>query len=405
MLTTLKKEVKREEENMNITFLLGNGFDMGLGLKTSYENFYDQYCNPLSTDNENIKAFKTTLKKRKLDEERKIVDWSDFEKAFGKHSVTFAIEQKQSYIERFEDFVMQFNAYLENEEEHADFSNTKLIAETMHSAVSSYFHIRQADRDAIQNIYNTADNRRIYNFISFNYTKTVDESARLLKQHLKSDNSRDVGKVLHIHGFIDENMIMGVNDMTQITNEAFANDEEIVREIIKPRQNADVRANYEKQVIDTINKSNIICVYGMSIGETDKKWWAQIAEWLSKNPKRALVILKYDKKYNKKFAFTQNRFIDPVIDKFLELSEMPENIQANIRSQIFVGMNHNIFAMNLRKETLREQIDASIKRVRELENEQYFASVAKQMRMIESNESVFTDAVEAAESANELALL
>lgn len=388
---------------MNITFLLGNGFDIGLGLKTSYENFYTQYCKPLSTDNENIKAFKTTIKNRKLDEKREVVDWSDFEKAFGQHSAFFTIDEKRNYIERFEDFVVRFNAYLEDEEEHADFSNTKLIAETMHTAVTSYFHIRRADKDAIQNIYNAADNQRIYNFISFNYTKTVDQSAQILKQHLKSDNYRNVGNILHIHGFIDENMIMGVNDMTQITNETFANDEEIVREIVKPRQNADVRANYEKQVIDTINKSNIICVYGMSIGETDKKWWAQIAEWLTKNPKRALVILKHDKKYDKKFPFTQNRFIDPVIDKFLELSDQPNNIQTNIRSQIFVGMNHDVFAMDLRKETLREQIDASIKRVRELENEQYFTSIAEKMREIETSESVLEDAVEVAEKAKELA--
>ena len=374
---------------MNITFLMGNGFDIGLGLETSYESFYNRYCQSLSTDNENIKAFKETLRKRKLDEEKKIVDWSDFEKAIGKHSAAFTIEQKHSYIERFENFVMRFNTYLEAEEEHVDFSNAELITKTMHTAVSSYFHIRQADREAIQSIYNSADNRRVYNFISFNYTKTVDECARMLKQQLKSDNSRDVGKILHIHGFIEENMIMGVNDITQIANEVFANDEEIVREIVKPRQNADVRANYEKQVIDTINTSNIICVYGMSIGETDKKWWQQIAEWLSKNSKRALVILKHDKQYNKKFPFTQNRFIDPVIDKFLEMSEMPENIQANIRSQIFVGMNHDVFEMYLRKKTVREQIAASIRAAKDSNAEQqYLANIDEQMRALQTSKSV-----------------
>ena len=36
-------------------------------------------------------------------------------------------------------------------------------------------------------------------------------------------------------------MIMGVNDASQITNDAFANDEEVVREIVKPQQNSDVR--------------------------------------------------------------------------------------------------------------------------------------------------------------------
>lgn len=28
---------------MNVTFLIGNGFDINLGLKTSYKDFYEQY--------------------------------------------------------------------------------------------------------------------------------------------------------------------------------------------------------------------------------------------------------------------------------------------------------------------------------------------------------------------------
>ena len=83
---------------MNITFLLGNGFDIGLGLETGYENFYDEYSVILSTDNKNINSFKTMLKNRNLDEKKKIIDWSDFEKAFGQHSKDFAIEDKNQYI-------------------------------------------------------------------------------------------------------------------------------------------------------------------------------------------------------------------------------------------------------------------------------------------------------------------
>lgn len=339
---------------MNITFLIGNGFDLGLGLKTGYESFYDEYSVAQTTDNLNIDIFKTTLKNRNLNEKEKIIDWADFEKAFGQYSLKFVIGEQNKYIECFEDFVSKFNEYLENEEKRLDFSNAGLIAKAMNTAVTTYFYIRTADREAIQAIYNSADSKRNYNFISFNYTKSVDECARILKQYLNSDSSRSVGEILHIHGYVEENMIMGVNDPSQISNEDFANDEDVVREIVKPRQNSDVRANYEKQVINTINASNIICVYGMSIGETDKKWWGHIAQWLSKSDKRALVILKYDKKYNKKFPFVQNKFIDSVTNRFLELSESSKEVQANIRSRVFVGMNHNVFSMPICKEKEKE---------------------------------------------------
>lgn len=340
---------------MNITFLLGNGFDIGLGLNTGYESFYEEYAKLSKSDNDNIRSFKSMLSKRNLDDQKKIIDWADFEKAFGEHSQEFSILDKDLYIERFEDFVTNFNKYLENEEKRVDYSNIDLIAKTMNKAVATYYHIRSEDEETLQSIYNSADNNRSYNFISFNYTKTVDECAQILKHHLRSDSSKDVGKVLHIHGYIEENMIMGVNDPSQIINPVFANDQDIVREIVKPQQNSDIRSNYEKKVTEAINSSSIICIYGMSIGDTDKKWWAHIANWLAKSEKHALVILKYDTKYNKRFPFNQNKFIDSVTNKFLELSGLTEEAQSQIRSRIFVGMNHNVFTMQLCKKIKQEK--------------------------------------------------
>ena len=41
---------------MNITFLIGNGFDLNLGLKTTYHNFLDYYyLKIIDDDNDNIK--------------------------------------------------------------------------------------------------------------------------------------------------------------------------------------------------------------------------------------------------------------------------------------------------------------------------------------------------------------
>ena len=332
---------------MNITFILGNGFDIGLGLKTGYEDFYESYSKLNVSDSGNIIRFKGELSSRNLNYSKKIIDWSDFEKAFGQYSEKFDLDAKAEYIECFEDFVTKFNEYLDCEEKRATFSNTDLIAKTMLSAVTEYFHIREADREYIQKIYKSQNRDRVYNFISFNYTKTIDECANILREHLKSDSIRRVGKILHIHGFIEENMIMGVNDTSQIINQVLAQDEDVHREIVKPRQNLDIRSNYETQVIKTLDDSDIICVYGMSIGETDKKWWSYIGRWLINNEKHALVILKYDKKFNKRFPFNQNKFTDDVVNKFLDLSELNDKNREVVRPRVFVGMNHNVFSMNL----------------------------------------------------------
>ena len=100
---------------MNITFLIGNVFDIGLRLSTRYTDFYKKYCSDNSNDNDNISAFKRILREWDSDKEKQIVDWSDFESAFGDHSIDFELKDKRLYIDRFKDFVKKFNSYLDEE--------------------------------------------------------------------------------------------------------------------------------------------------------------------------------------------------------------------------------------------------------------------------------------------------
>ena len=341
---------------MKITFMLGNGFDIGLGLDTSYESFYRDYCGNTAKDNKNIKDFKEYLAKRQDEEVKKIIDWSDFEIAFGQHSNDFRDDQKKEYIERFEDFVIRFNEYIENKEKRVDYSNEEQIGQMMKTAVTTYFHVRPADNAAIQAVYDSFPNSpREYNFVTFNYTKTIDECVEKLKKSIEKESHRRVGKVLHIHGYLEDTMIMGVNDPTQISNPIFAKDEEIIREIVKPTQNADARMNYEKQVMSVIDTSDIICVYGMSLGDTDKKWWVHLANWLTKGQRRTLVILKYDKDCNKSFPFQVRRKTDEVLKRFLSFAELDDSAKENISKRVYIGLNHNVFGMKLYKEKKQDE--------------------------------------------------
>lgn len=342
---------------MNITFFIGNGFDIGLGLKTKYTDFYREYCADTTGDDTNIAAFKSVLEKwtrcnekdNTQDAENKIEDWSDFEKAFGEHSSDSSIFDNTSYTARFEDFVTKFNLYLENEEKKVDYSDADNIAKVMKSGVTTYYHIRRGDRLKIEQRYNQIGGQSTYNFITFNYTRTIDRCANILKNSIKNETGRAVGSVVHIHGYVDENMIMGVNDISQITNEKFAKDPLVSGEIIKPTQNAECRTNYESEAIPIIDRSNIICIYGMSIGDTDKKWWQHIFKWLSGDNGRYLVILTHSDKYNKKLPFTQTKVTNEIVEKFLSFSNSSDDIKARVSNQIFVGVNYDVFAMKLRK--------------------------------------------------------
>ena len=56
---------------MNVTYLIGNGFDLGLGLKTRFSDFLPIYISEKSKD-EDILEFQEDIAKS-------IDDWSDFE--------------------------------------------------------------------------------------------------------------------------------------------------------------------------------------------------------------------------------------------------------------------------------------------------------------------------------------
>ena len=82
---------------MNITYIIGNGFDINLGLKTRYVDFYKWY---VDRDREStpdvVKAFRNEISsfiKEQYHKEDGTIDWSDLELALGQYSVKVPAEQ------------------------------------------------------------------------------------------------------------------------------------------------------------------------------------------------------------------------------------------------------------------------------------------------------------------------
>lgn len=64
---------------MNILFIIGNGFDLNLGLKTGYQDFYEYYIKQKSSSDV-VKRLKEHLEKERF----KI--WSDMELGMGAYT-------------------------------------------------------------------------------------------------------------------------------------------------------------------------------------------------------------------------------------------------------------------------------------------------------------------------------
>ena len=327
-------------EIMDVTFLIGNGFDLGIGLKTGYKDFYNVYCQSKSSDSEILQHFKSDILKEPE-------TWADFESAFGEYAYHF--KDAEDYMQLFEDFIRQFSLYLENEESAFDDSKTEEMLRGMKKALSSYYDIRPADKDTVVSLIESY--RKNFNFISFNYTCCLDKCIDAVKSSPNSlaSISGEIGELVHVHGYTDKDLIMGVNDASQIENEAFSQDETVLNELVKPRQNEIIKMNYDYRATQIINRSQIICVYGMSIGETDQKWWKLIMQWLQRDINNHLIVLRHRAPI--RMVPVWRRFVESTRNLLYTHGEVPAENQRVIANQIHIDVDHNIFAMDLTKST------------------------------------------------------
>lgn len=108
----------------------------------------------------------------------------------------------------------------------------------------------------------------------------------------------------------------------------------------------------------------------MSLGETDKIWWNNIAKWLLGN-NHYLIIFGHgsDDQIAASYAPIFEK-IDLIRDKFLNLSNIGNEKQTLIEQKIFVVPNSKLFSLNLVNLTNKYIIDLESKeKIIDLESE------------------------------------
>ncbi len=149
---------------MQVTFLIGNGFDLGIGLKTAYSDFYRVYCAETQKDDENLRNFKSAI-------QLKSETWSDFENAFGKDIQASSMIQRCTW-NCLKILSTSFISYIRNEEQRFDESKLDNAVEGMSKAFSTYYKIRPADAEVLRRVIDRND--VYFNFVTFNYTNCLE---------------------------------------------------------------------------------------------------------------------------------------------------------------------------------------------------------------------------------------
>lgn len=329
---------------MNITYLVGNGFDLNLGLDTRYTDFLKVY-RPDTSDSHILRNFKEQIANN-------LPLWANAELAFGEYTSNFS--SADDFCDCHMDFCDQLATYLEMQESKLNFESLKpvipaLFAKSIQSYQSGF---REEQRQSIQKSIETMDGGFIYNFVSFNYTKTLDECFTLTKnnltlgkrKHFGSVYENAIGRLLHVHGFTNKDMVLGVNDESQIKNPSLfeGQTEEYIGQIIKKKTNQLNEEHMDEKCTELINSSQLIYIYGMSIGETDAIWWNRICTALTKNPHMRVIVYAFDAPKEERIRRKYLQFERTMKEKFVNYSNLDDTAKRSIMNRIHIS-TFNVF--------------------------------------------------------------
>lgn len=278
---------------MNITFLIGNGFDINLGLKTSYKDFYPYY----------IKKYPDEMISKiiSLNHDNDFNNWADLElglgnmlKSISKDKIVDFLNSKGILEECLTDYLKKQNSFFKISD------SKKAIEKFKNNIVGFYNGFNSEETEKYKNTISTYRSDITVSFITFNYTDTLDKIVEECQKETKIIGSfRDgpgnlrsilISKPLHIHGTLEEGMVLGVNDDSQISNDEFKNDIDFQNYFIKPKvltELGEQKISKAKQIIDN---SNYVCLFGLSIGDTDSFWWSYLMEWLQRDNNNRMVL-------------------------------------------------------------------------------------------------------------------
>lgn len=284
---------------MNITFMIGNGFDRNLGLKTKYSDFIAWYKEtPAETDT--LRKFRKYISKN---EEL----WSAAEEELGNYTAQFESGAGAAFYECHKDICEHLAKYLKDEQRK--FESQAVINEIENTfsqlnTLTSPFHTDE--KAVLDAVYNKCKSENVvFNFIIYNYTDTLDQCLELIrnKQGLLGSHrfsntihNHAVGKIHHVHGTVNSQMVFGVNDQSQIAKPDIFDCEygDLYEELlIKQQANHGYQESADDKAKKLLDNSTILYIYGMSIGATDKLWWERVCSWLAGSPDHHIIFFRH----------------------------------------------------------------------------------------------------------------
>lgn len=284
---------------MNVLFIIGNGFDLRLGLPTRYSDFLMYYKGiepkyALDVKDSKDKFFEVMQEKERLGNQ----EWKDLEVALGDFTSLFT--DKSVFLSFYRDINHSLVDYLLHIEKNASFSVTQEMSEHLKdSLLTPYGYLTK--REMATFIEKMGEDHLYATIISFNYTSSLETLCKNTittgQSYSRPDSvySFTLNAINHIHGTLTEkSILLGVDNEKQIANEDFRLDEDILDVMVKPRGNENIGSLIDSECLVAIRAAKVVYIFGTSLGKTDKTWWNAIKESFLDNPQVIILYFLYE---------------------------------------------------------------------------------------------------------------
>lgn len=285
---------------MNILHIIGNGFDLNQGLPTSYAHFYEYYLQVVPTENEprSVSNFRILLQKKLY--ENRTDKWADLEIALGELSAEY--DSIDEYLTIYLDVYRHLMAYLNKANQYSEVEPYEHPITTIYDDLCTpWRYLTLSDQKKISNLLPIKENINV-SIINFNYTDTFNRVSDLASKEGQMLRKYDLYTAFyrgcrHLHHRLATNdILLGVDNLEQIANTKFRGDGRMQNYLIKPLTNSALGTMVDDECRILISNAHLICIYGTSIGDTDKSWWKEIGNRISLASSVCVVYFPFVKK-------------------------------------------------------------------------------------------------------------
>lgn len=349
---------------LDVLFLVGNGFDLSLGLDTSAKSFVSKFVK--ETLSKGAGGDGAAFRLASTIESEGIEAWSDFECKIGEYAEAIAQDgQFDKPEDRAEELARAKSAvdrvlaeHIAEEDERVTDEFIAANAEACAGSVACWLHSLAVEQRAkLLGPYH-APYQFEYSFVSFNYTSALERvlqvagsagfnetCAKCYAPGLPEATHRVKG-LAYAHGTIGDMPICGVDAPDQVHDPDIREMPIVSQTMVKCDIQRMIANGMDIRALEKISNANVICVYGMSLGLTDGRWWRKVAQRLDEESRAALIIFSRRIRQRGMTPFEHYEEILRVRDKyFVSGGIADEGLREKIEDRIIVAPSNEVLVI------------------------------------------------------------